>query len=116
MNACSCEQWLPSYDGALMCYHCKLPLSKERAEIAASFWQDYRPSEFYEGGMYNVSKLELCFKKWRAIIEGKGEVWTAPGERRSEATVTKPDGEMLRFAKTWKDARDWKDSKETPNQ
>lgn len=63
-NVCSCTEWLPNYDGSLICYHCKSPLSKEQADIASSFWQNYKPSDFYEDTMYNVTTLDGCFKKW----------------------------------------------------
>ena len=70
-NVCTCEKWLPNYDEVLICYHCKRPLPKERADKASSFWQQHRPSEFFENAMYNVSKLDVCFNRWLAINEAE---------------------------------------------
>ena len=71
-NLCNCEDWLPNYDGSPICYRCKFPLSKGRADTASLFWQGHSPSEFFKTRMYNVSKLEVCFKKWLAINEAGG--------------------------------------------
>jgi hypothetical protein len=57
-SLCTYEDWCPYYDKSPMCLYCKLLLSKERSDMAASFWESY--SSVRGGRMYNTSIHEAA--------------------------------------------------------
>jgi hypothetical protein len=67
-TVCTCEDWFPHYVKSIpMCFNCELPLSKERSDISASFWETCSPEDFRQAGMYNKSKLRAAFSAWLSV-------------------------------------------------
>jgi hypothetical protein len=55
---CRCEDWFPHYEqSAHMCWDCDLPLSKERSDIAAKFWETCCPGDFRQAAC--ITKVDF---------------------------------------------------------